>query len=75
MTGRVTRRRAWLGALLHLGTEGGHECRGEDERKEASVLTRGSAPLHRRVVVGACGGASILLTQPHCRRWEGELEK
>lgn len=62
MTGRVTRRRAWLGALLHLGTEGGHECRGEDERKEASVLTRGSAPSSTGGWWVRVGGASILLT-------------
>lgn len=37
------RQRAWLGTLLHLDASGGRECRGEDERKEASVLPLRSA--------------------------------
>lgn len=70
----------WLvGALLHLGTMEGNECRGEDERKEASVLTRGQGDQHSRLSFQhrahwVCGGPSILLTVGG-GRWEEEEEK
>lgn len=56
-------------ALLHLGTMEGNECRGEDERKEASVLNKGisahACPLSTEHI-GRVGGLDIA----HGWKWE-----